>query len=91
MELIIDKNKLLCLSTIQNTIKEFKHTIEGSFFTDYDKLIPIEHKKQRKTLQFKELSDKMAVCYVSSRTQNMAESLSNLDASGAIAALGLFR
>lgn len=91
MELIIDKNKLLCLGAIENTTKEFKHTIEWSFFVDYDKLIPIEHKKQRKTLQFKELSDKMAVCYVSSRTQNIADWLWNLETAGAIAALGLFR
>ena len=91
MELLIDKNKVLCLSAVQNTSKEFKHTIEWSLFADYDKLIPIEHKKQRKTLQFKELSDKMSICYVSNRTQNISDSIKNLDSTWATAALGLFK
>lgn len=87
MNIEINKNNILTIfnENIPQT-KEYTYNVSGYTFSDFDTGIIVLHKKERKTINLKNLSDNMNVCYIAQRKQIMLP----LDTEGFMSGLYLF-
>lgn len=91
MKLYKDNHNILCIGEYENTNKQYTQIVEWYTITDYDKTVIVEHKRVFKNIQFKDIGEKMSVCYITNRNQYIADSIKWLDMGWAVAALWLFK
>lgn len=91
MKLTIDQNRILCASETIEQGKVYSHEFHWAHISSHDKITFVEHKKQIKTIQFKDIGSNMSVFYIADRKTALWKEPLTLDIAWAVNALTLYK
>ncbi len=91
MKLCIDNNRLLCASQTQEDGKEYTQDIQDYIIKSYDKTLFVSHKKNIKTIQFKEIWERMSAFFITNRSSTLWNEPLTLHHTGAMSGLMFYK
>ena len=91
MKLCIDDNQLVCASDTPQEGKKYTQNLQDYVVESYDKTVFVEHKKTIKTIQFKEMGDRMSAFFITQRSNSLWAEPLTLHQGGAMSGLMFYK